>query len=133
MLRSYPGFAARYHTADRIQQLLAALPPGWVTAARTTQADITAGRLQPPTADAAMAVLLPRLGWRMPRRDDPILLASFTVRSGTALLTAPTEQRRTEEHLQPYAAALGATADGLRATLKRLWQLPWENCRKESF
>lgn len=46
---------------------------------------------------------------------------------------APTEQRRTEEHLQPYAAALGATADGLRATLKRLWQLPWENCRKEPF
>ena len=35
--------------------------------------------------------------------------------------------------MQPYAAAFGAALGNLRSTLKRLWRLPWENCRKEPF
>ena len=35
--------------------------------------------------------------------------------------------------MQPYAAAFGTALGDLRSTLKRLWRLPWENCRKEPF
>ncbi|PSC76482.1 reverse transcriptase [Micractinium conductrix] len=57
----------------------------------------------------------------------------YCFRSGTTLLTALAEQRRQQERLQPYAAAFGAALGNLRSTLKRLWRLPWENCRKEPF
>ena len=41
--------------------------------------------------------------------------------------------QRTEQHLQPYVAALGGTVDQLRSALCRLWRLPWENATKEPF
>jgi hypothetical protein len=64
---------------------------------------------------------------------EPLSLSSFTVRAGTSLLTAPAEQRRADQHLEPYAALFGATLGELRSTLQRLWRLRWENCHKEPY
>lgn len=132
-LHSYASFADRHHAADRLQQLLAALPPAWVAAAQAAAADVAAGRLAPPSTQAALDVLLPRLGWRIPGRQQPLPLQEYTVRAGTALLTAPTEERRIQERLQPFAERLLGTLGELLQLLRCLWQIPWENCHKEPF
>ena len=131
-LHGYPPFADRHHTAERIQQLLAALPQGWVQAARAAAASIAAGQLQPPSQQDAMTVVLHRLGWDQPGQP-PLRLSAFTVRAGTALLTAPTELRRVQQHLSPFAALAGGELGELQRLLRRLWRLPWENCQKEPF
>ncbi len=132
-LGGYPPFADRHYALGRVDALLAALPDEWVQAARAAAADIAAGRLQPPSPDDAARVLLSRLGWRLPGRERPLLLTAFTVRDGTTLLTTAARQRRTQQRLQPYAEQLLGTLGELQAALRRLWQLPWENCHKEPF
>lgn len=129
--RSY-AFVERHHAATRVQQLLAALPGPWVAAGRAAAAGIAAGQREPTPADA-LAIMLPRLGWTRPGGAEPLFLADFTVRAGTAILTAPTQRRRVEEHLRPFATRLGGTVPELQALLRRLWRLPWENCHKEPF
>jgi len=133
--RSY-AFADRHHTAERVSELLAALPVDWVAAARAAADALAAGAAPPEPADA-LAAILPSLGWALPAgRHLP--LSGFTVRQGTALLTAPLRARRLQRYLTPFAAmASGAAHDGTAAealgVLRRLWRLRCENTVKETF
>lgn len=70
----------------------------------------------------------------------PLPLSSITVRAATAILTVPGSDWRANTYLRPFAAAAVGAADlqaaplpELQAALQRLWQLPWENGRKETF
>ena len=132
-LRSHPAFANRHHTADRIDQLTAALPPAWLAAAAAAAEAVAAGALQPPSTEQVAADLAARLGWPADGAGGPLPLAELAVRDGTRMLRAPAEARRNQLHLQPYAAAAGGTAAQLQAALRRLWRLPWENTNKEPF
>lgn len=133
-LRSHPAFANRHHTADRIDQLVAALPPAWLAAAAAAHGAITAGALRPPSTQQVVADLTARLGWPPDYEGGPPLqLAALTVRVGTCMQRVPDEVQRTRQYLQPYAAATGGTVAQLRAALQRLWHLPWENAVKEPF
>ena len=83
--------------------------------------------------------MLPRLGWHL--HGQPLPLSALTVRAGTDLLTAPLALRREEHAFAPFlslalelpADAAPPPADELRALLKRLWRVRWENARKEPF
>lgn len=134
-LQRYEAFANRYHTMGRVGQLLDVLPAAWVQAARAAAAALAVGRIQPPQPAEALQVMLPRLGWQ--RSGSPLRLSALTVRDCTDLLTAPLAPRRDERYFAPYVAlALDAVAgpvDELRALLKRLWRIRWENKRKEPF
>lgn len=63
------------------------------------------------------------------------------MRAGTDLLTATTALRRDEHAFAPFlslalelpADAAPPPTDELRALLKRLWRVRWENARKEPF
>ena len=108
-----------------------------------------AGQLPAPAVVLA-AMLLPRLGWPLPGRE-PVCVASLVVRAATALLTIEAAAARAAQYLAPFAAlAAGAPPPPLpplppplpsplpplaelSAVLRRLWRLPWENGRKETF
>ena len=137
LLRSSYACAERHIALERQTMLLAALPAAWVQAARAARA---AGQQAPYTPDVVLSnLLLPRLGWR--RADgSPIPLLSITVRAATAVLTKPAAEWRANTYLRPFAAAAIGAADvaaaplpELLAALQRLWRLPWENYRKETF
>ena len=134
-LRRYAAFANRHHAVGRIDALLGTLPAAWVAAARVAATALAAGQLQLPRLHDALQIMLPRLGWQRPGR--PLLLAGFTVRAGTDLLTAPVRQHRQERYLAPYAALALDAAEGpvdeLLALLNRMWHTRWENERKEPF
>lgn len=138
-LRHYAAFANRHQTATRIMLLLDALPAGWVDAAREAADALAAGHIQLPQPADALAVMLPRLGWHLHGR--PVPLSALTVRAGTDLLTATLALRRDEHVFSPFlslalelpADAASPPTDELRALLKRLWRVRWENARKEPF
>jgi hypothetical protein len=150
------AFAERHVAVERVEQLLAALPAAWVDAARLVAAAPAAGRPAPPAPAVVLAaMLLPRLGWQPPGRQ-PVPLGSLAVRDATALLTAGAAAERAVHYLVPYAElAAGIVAPvpppplpppslpplsppsppltELHRALRRLWRLPWENGRKETF
>lgn len=108
LLRGSYAFAERHVAADRVQQLLAALPAPWVAAARiAARAAAQPAQLLPPPADLLATTLLPRLGWRLPS-GPPATLATLTVRAATTLLTAPAAQQRAVAYLSPFAALAAA-------------------------
>ena len=152
------AFAERHVACERVEQLLAALPSSWVAAARGAAAlppDAQPAPLEPAVVLAAM--LLPRFGWRPPG-GEPVPLASMTVRAATALLTAEAAAQRAARYLLPFAELAtgaplpppppasfalpppaplpppaGSPLAELLAALQRLWRLPWENGRKETY
>lgn len=132
ILNRHGSLANRHHAADRLQQLCDALPPDWLAAAEAAAAAVAAGQLPPPTEEQAMAVMLPRLGWQLPDQPEPLLLTAYTVRAGTAILTAPVEQER-RQRLEAFAALAGGSLEEVRELLPALWRLPWENCHKEPY
>ena len=146
------AFAERHVASERVGQLLAALPEEWVAAARTAAA---VPAPQPPPLDPAVVLagmLLPRLGWRPPG-CVAVPLSSLAVRAATSLLVAGAADARVARYLVPFAELAAGSAPPspppsppppplppsspplmeLRATLRRLWRLPWENGRKETF
>jgi len=129
------AFAERHVAVERTGALLAALPAGWVAAARAAALALAAGQLAPPLPADALQAMLPQLGWRW--LGQPLQLADCTVRQGTDLQLGPMWQRRRQQYLEPYAAlavdgAVGP-ADELLGLLRRLWRVRWENQHKEPF
>jgi hypothetical protein len=134
--RSY-AFAQRHRASERLAALLAALPRGWLHAARAAASAIAAGQLRPPQLADAMAAIVPCLGWEG-QGGAPMLLHAYTVRGGTALLCAPRQRRRLLSCFAPYAAAAAGgahdgTAEEVLAAMRRLWRVRCENRLKEPF
>lgn len=137
LLRGSYAFAERHVALERQTLLLANLPPAWVDAARVAAAAGHPALASP--AEVLATAVLPRIGWR--RADgQPLPLASISVKAATTILTIPASDWRANTYLRPFAAAAVGAADleaaplpELRAALQRLWQLPWENGRKETF
>lgn len=110
----------------QLQQVVAAVPPG-----------------QPSTGTAATALarLVGRLGWSCPFRQNHFVgLAQLSVRVATALQLQPVLDARQEKHqafmslaCSGLPAQLQAQPAELMVLFRQLWQLPWENQRKEVF
>ena len=117
------AFAQRYVAVERTDALLAALPAGWVAAARAAALAVAAGQLPDPLPADALRAMLPRLGWQWQGR--PLLLADLTVRQGTDLQLGPLWQRRCQLYHVPYAAlAVGGAAGAAAAAALALPAAP---------
>jgi hypothetical protein len=96
----------------------------------------------PPSPDEVVALLLPRLGWRL-AGDTVLRLATFTVRAGTVLQLGDLARQQGACHaeyvrealgLPPGAAVPAGDLGCLRSAFTRLWrQLKWEPKHKEVF
>ena len=109
----------------------------------------------PPTA-AAVELILSRLGWRQGDRRVSLVGGGdygngaapvpLTVRSATQLLMPPVLELRQQARQRfvqwalsegssdtVAAADVTSAATNLGASMRSLWQLPWENARKETF
>lgn len=120
-----------------LEVLITAIPPGYANAAREA-----ARHLYPlPSFEDALAVILPRLGWRPPAHSALAAAAplpSLSVKAATYLQSGPVDGLRMERFAAFATAALGAPAtdaevDGLCKLLPALWRLRWESANKEVY
>ena len=134
--RSYV-FAERRVAAERVAFLAAALPPGWLLAAQAAAVAIATGYAEPPELAEAPAAMTPCLAWRRAAGAAPLPMHAYTVREGTALLTAPQRSRRFQAFTPFAVEAAGAVHNGsgdeVAALVRRLWRLRCDNSLKEPF
>lgn len=125
-----------------VQRLVSLLPPSWVTAAHAAADKVERGLIATPQLPAALEVLLPRLGWRLERRAQPVTLYNLTVKLATRLQLQPLRQLRHQCRLAFAAEALETTQpaavpasiiDHVSNLLRELWALQWDNNNKEIF
>ena len=134
-----PLLLDRYAAQLRLQQLINAIPGGWRAAAATA----APGALQqlPDPVAVVNDYLLPRIGWFHPSAAGRhTCLLDLTVKCATTLQLQPIATRRAAAHqsylslaCQNLPAHLQASLPELHQLLSRMWQLPWDNQRKELF
>lgn len=127
-----------------LDDLLAAVPADWQTAAAAEQAQAEAGQLALPSSAAVESSLLRNLGW-MRGSNHAVPLSQYRVRIGTAMQGGPRRQLRAaklskfvaeavvELGAEPEPAAAEAGAAALAQMLRRAWRLPWDNHYKEVY
>jgi hypothetical protein len=133
------GFAELQHTKARMAALYLALPARFrdpVTAAVNSNQHLLPGPGGPRCADVWVA-LRGRLGWKR-QHGKPITLAKASVRVLTQLQLGPLAASVAQRHgtyLEAASQGLPAqeapTQAELLGMLRRAWQLPWDNQRKE--
>jgi hypothetical protein len=136
-----------------LQGVVDALPVGWADAARSALAALPAGRapgVPPgvPSVHAVEAMLIARLGWRVPPRGRDVHVAGLTVKAATQLQLAPVLGERATRQLafvrEAFACAPGGgvllapRAQFVRwqqvpVALRMLWKLRWDNAYKEVY
>ena len=137
-----PVFADwRHHdtVAAALQALLQEVPGAWLAAAWAVSRQQVADRAV-PSPDEVVALLLPRLGWRVPGVEKPVFLSGLTVRLGTAMQIGDVATARLALHAEYVREAHGGppgsplpvgSVPRLRLTFPRLWKVRWENRHKE--
>ena len=125
--------------AAALQALLQEVPGAWLAAAWAVYRQPVADRAG-PSPDEVVALLLPRLGWRVPGVDKPVFLGGLTVRLGTAMQLGDVATARLALHEEYVREAHGGppgsplpegSVSRLRLTFPRLWKVRWENRHKE--
>ena len=126
-------FLDRQYALDRLQALVAALPPAW----RQHATSAPAGG-QRESALQIVDRLLSRLGWQVDGRAQGV--HQLTVKLATTLQLAPLTASRASKHRDFLALACHGLPPPLQADLpelhrlfSRLWTLKWDNNRKELF
>ena len=143
----------RRNLTAALRALLADIEPTWVAAARAALAAhrrVTQPLLPPlPSVDEAVALIMPRLGWRL-SPTVIVTLATYSVSAGTRLQLREVDAARSDCHVAYVREALGVLpllpppvvlspteATGLvnlQSTFQRMWSnLRWENLNKEIF
>jgi hypothetical protein len=134
-----PLMRQRDYALDHLTTLIAALPPAWVTAC---QSAVGPAALGPSPAVVFSQQLLPRLGWPSGlRRGRFVTLTALTVKEATALQLGPLHHARATKFISFLTLACQdrlvrdplPSVEELLKLLGRLWQVPWENTRKEFF
>ena len=115
-----------------VRAVACALPVPWLLAAM--RAGMTLG-----SEEEALDAMLPHIGWVS--LAGPIPLTSLTVKYGTELQMAGTEEARHAAHAAFITEACGMPAGsypgdaaiaGFKSLLQRCWKLKWENKEKEA-
>jgi hypothetical protein len=122
-----------------LQQLVDAIPSGWKIAAGT--AAVGGSQRVPDTLAVVQDYLLPRIGWlHFWSLGRHTCLLDLTVKSGTNLQLQHIATQRAAKYqaylslaCQGLPPQLQANTSELLQLLSRLWQLPWDNQRKELF
>ena len=130
-------FRDRQLAVDTLEALVGALP----TQLRQAVAAVPPGQPGIGTPTEALARLVGRLGWSCPlRQNHTVGLPQLSVRVATALQLQPVLDARREKHeaflslaCVGLPAPLRAQPPELMVLFRQLWQLPWENQRKELF
>jgi hypothetical protein len=143
----------RRNLTAALRSLLADIEPTWIAAARAALAAQRRSTQPPPpplpSVDAVVAMIMPRLGWRL-SPTETVTLATYSVSAGTRLQLREVEAARSVCHAAYVREALGvppqlpppmvlppAEATGLvdlQSTFQRMWRnLRWENLNKEIF
>jgi hypothetical protein len=130
-------FSDRQYATDTLEALVAALP----AQVQQVVAAVPPGHPGSGTAAAALSKVVGRLGWSCPlRHGRTVSLAQLSVRVATALQLQPVLDAREAKHrvflslaCTGLPAPLQAQPAELMALFRQLWQLPWENQRKEVF
>jgi len=145
-----PGLQSWEHVAQHLHCLVQAIPLAWRQACTvgsgTTVPGVHVASDTPPApsaADIMQARLVPRIGWYSKvRNGHTVTLSSMSVKEATALLVAPVVASRQAKHqaflqlaaahpLPPFQSA--PTYRELTNIFSRLWNIPWDNHRKEFF
>lgn len=126
--------------APDIEQLVAALPPTWLVAAAVA---IQHGGAETQRRQAALELIIPRLGWRLEGEEKPVTVVGLKVRQATRLQMEPIIMMRQSAHIAflQEAGVIPMDADTdpdrhlqqLHTLFKQLWRIQWENARKEPF
>lgn len=146
-----PWLLTRFDFADLLQQVVDALPPGWVAAAQAALPAAAAaggGSGALPSQAEVEALLVRSLGWLAPPRARKVRLVGLTVKSATRLQMGDVLMRRGVKRMVFAHAALqcsGAPAAALAqqpvlhasnqalAAFRVLWPLRWDNRLKELY
>jgi hypothetical protein len=117
--------------ADELRRVI---PAAWADAVIAVRR-----RLEPPppSREEVAALLVGRLGWRVPGLREPVPLRALTVRLATQLQLGPLQSERAGLHARYLAEALDSEASpaqlaAFAATLARVWRLRWYNSHKET-
>ena len=132
-------------TRDWMQKILMVLPEEWVRAAVVVHRRLAQGSGRRPLLDEALAVILPRLGWRNDSEDGALRVVSLIhlcVKNATALQLADSRLGRVRAHKVFINEACDrevehavASEDLLHLGLmfKQCWALNWDNKFKDIF
>lgn len=126
-------FSDRQRALERFESLVRAIPACWVRA--ITGRDLGSAR------EVVQARLLPRLVWPLPGGNASVPLAKLRVKQATRLQLQPLLEARAVKHgafiQEAYAGGGAQPAQldpaSLLPLFQQLWELPWENTRKEVF
>ena len=138
-LKRSPLLRQRDYALDRLTALVGVLAPAWVAAC---QSAVGPAALGPSPSVVFLQQLLPRLGWPSgTRRGRFVALTSLTVKEATALQLRPLHQARATKFISFLTLACQGrlvrdplpSVEELLKLLGRLWEVPWENTRKEFF
>lgn len=131
--------------ADWVRQVVSYVPTTWVQAALLTLQKVMSGTIVRPGLNVAMAVILPRLGWRLKTAGQSVRvvsLARLSVRHACALQMGDSCEQRLHARkrfiLQACARGEGSEVTEeehlqLGKLLKLCWALVWENKQKDVF
>lgn len=136
---AYSRYQDRWQAMAELTALEHDIAPAWLAAARAA----TSRPGSPlPSTDAVIAMLLPRLGWRLTSTLS-VTLRNYTVRYGTSLLSAGITQQRSVHQatylreafaLLPAQPAPARALPNLQQAYARVWKrLTWEPRHKVIF
>jgi hypothetical protein len=129
----------------KIQLAKSRLARDWLEAAVAAREKMARGSITRPSTAEAMAVLLPRLGWKLHALGQlprVILLSELSVRDATALQLGGSRDLRLLCHTAFLNEAMERVEGsplifheytGLMAVFSNCWDICWENKQKEIF
>ena len=129
----------------KIQLAKSRLARDWLEAAATAREKMIRGSITRPSIAEALAVLLPRLGWKLHAPGQlarVIMLSALSVKDATALQLGGSRNLRLECHTAFVNEAMERVEGsplilpeylGLLAVFSNCWDICWENKQKEIF
>lgn len=133
------------HEVLLLNIVISRLPPGWWEAATHAHHAVAIGSIQRPVLADALAVIIPRLGWRLVclgHKTRVIFVSNLRVRDATALQLSASQGERVKAHACFIHEAYERGGDAvcsleehgvLNRLFVRCWGLCWENKKKEIF
>lgn len=126
-------------------QIAALVPLSWYNAAMQVHVNILTNAMTPPTLSQALAVIMPRLGWRLQavgHKDRVLFLKGLSVKDATALQLSESRVQRLRAHTcfiheaydrgEEVGVAREEIAE-LLEVLSQCWSLKWDNDHKEIY
>ena len=130
-----PAFITQDRAFDRLTALVEAIPACW------KQAVNVHGYWGEPSAEQIVVdKLLPKIVWWYPRSTLPVGLEQLKVKQATKLQLGPLLEDRAAKQVSFLSEAVAALPQGhnispdcMPRLYKQVWQLPWDNKKKQVF